>query len=108
MADTKPKFNQADDQEVEIDLVDLFAHLKQHFERDGVFEFAQVQPHLTLHFVQPVNQGVAVNVQLTGGIGQIQILFEEHFDGIKHFFAEQTGCGPVEQQAVIMLRHLGR
>lgn len=30
MADTKPKFNQADDQEVEIDLVDLFAHLKQH------------------------------------------------------------------------------
>lgn len=30
MADTKPKFNQTDDQEVEIDLVDLFAHLKQH------------------------------------------------------------------------------
>ena len=30
MADTKPKFNQTDDREIEIDLVDLFAHLKQH------------------------------------------------------------------------------
>lgn len=30
MADTKPKINQTEDTEVEIDLVDLFAHLKQH------------------------------------------------------------------------------
>ena len=30
MADTKPKLNQTENAEIEIDLVDLFAHLKQH------------------------------------------------------------------------------
>ncbi len=30
MADTKPKINQAEEREIEIDLVDLFSHLKQH------------------------------------------------------------------------------
>jgi capsular polysaccharide biosynthesis protein len=30
MAETKPRINQTDDREIEIDLVDLFAHLKQH------------------------------------------------------------------------------
>ena len=30
MADTKPKLNRAGNEEVEIDLVDLFAHFKQH------------------------------------------------------------------------------
>ena len=30
MAETKPKINQAENAEIEIDLVDLFAHLKQH------------------------------------------------------------------------------
>ena len=49
-------------------IIAAFAHFKQHFERDGVLEFTQVEADLALHFVQPIYQGVAVDVELASGI----------------------------------------
>ena len=43
-----------------------------------------------------------MDVQLPGRIGQVQILLEEHVDGVQHFLIEQPGGAPVEQQIVII------
>ncbi len=43
-----------------------------------------------------------MNVQLASCIRQVQVLLEEHLNGIEHFFIEKPCCFAVEEQVVIV------
>ena len=50
-------------------------------EGDGVVELPQVQAGELLDLLQPVDQGVAVDEELPGGLGDVQVVLEELVDG---------------------------
>ena len=52
-----------------------------HLEDDGVVELPQVQAGELLDLLQAVDQGVAVDEELSGGLGDVQVVLEELVDG---------------------------
>ena len=49
-------------------------------ERDGIVELPQIQPRQLLDLLQPVHQRVAVDKQLAGGLGDVEVVLEEFVD----------------------------
>ena len=65
----------------------LFDH-EGHLEGDGVVKFPQVQPGELLDLLQAVHQGIAVDEELTGGFGNIQVVLKELVDGEQSFLIQ--------------------
>ena len=56
------------------------------FKCHGVVEFPDVQPERFFQAFQPVYKRVAVQIKLSGGFGDIQVVFVKFLDGILRFF----------------------
>ena len=54
---------------------------QRHLEGNGIIELPQVQAGELLDLLQPVHQGVAVDEQLPGSLGHVQVVFKELVDG---------------------------
>ena len=66
----------------------VLADHQRHLEHDGMVELAQVQTRQLLDLFQAVHQSVAMDKQLTGGFGNIQIVLEELIDGKERFLIQ--------------------
>ena len=60
---------------------EVLLHHQGHLEDDGVLELPQVQAGDFLDFLQAVDQGVPVDEQLAGRLGDVQAVLEEALDG---------------------------
>ena len=52
-----------------------------HLEGDGMLKLAEIQAGQLADLLQAVHQGIAVDEELTGGLGHIQVVLEELVDG---------------------------
>ena len=62
-------------------MVQIFFDHQGHLEGDGVVKLPQVQAGELLDLLQPVHQGIAVDEQLPGSLGHVQVVFKELVDG---------------------------
>ena len=60
---------------------EVFANHQSHLEHDGMVELAQIQAGQLLDLFQTVHQGVAVDEQLPGSLGNVQVVLKELVDG---------------------------
>lgn len=63
---------------------------QRHLEDDGVVELPEVEARELLDLFQPVDQGVAVDEELAGGLGDVQIVFKEFIDGKQGLLVERV------------------
>ena len=93
----------------------ILADHQRHLEDDGMVELPQVQPGELLDLLQAEDQGISMDEQLPGSLGDIQVVLEELVDGeqrlliqgvdgilLEHFAQEdlaQGGGKRVEQTA---------
>ena len=56
---------------------------QRHLENDGMVKLTQVKAGQLLDLFQTVNQSIAVDKQLPGGFGNIQIVLKKLIDGEK-------------------------
>ena len=61
--------------------VEVLLDHKSYLEHDSVLEFAQVKTGELLDLFKSVHQSVAVYEQLTRGLGNVEVVFEEALDG---------------------------
>ena len=59
----------------------ILLHHQRHLEGDGVVELPQVQAGELLDLFQAVDQGVAVDEELPGRLGDVQVVLKELVDG---------------------------
>ena len=52
-----------------------------HLEDDGVVELPQIQAGELLDLLQTIDQSIAVDKELSGGLGDIQVVLKELVDG---------------------------
>lgn len=74
----------------------LFTQVVKQFKQHGIAEMAQVKAGYLLNFIQPVYQRIAMYVQITRGICQVEVSADENIHRVKHFFVEQFLGGGVE------------
>ena len=67
-------FNAAADQ--------ILLHHQRHLEGDGVVELPQVQAGELLDLFQTVDQRIAVDKELPGSLGDVQVVLKELVDGV--------------------------
>ena len=58
----------------------VLADHQGHLEDDGVVELAQIQAGELLDLLQAIHQGIAVDEQLPGSLGNVQIILKEFID----------------------------
>ena len=56
--------------------------------RHSVVKFADVQPQCFFETLQPVDERIAVQVELSGGFGDIQVVFVKFLNRILGFFVQ--------------------
>ena len=84
----------------------VLLHHQGHLKDDGVLKLPQVQAGNLLDLLQAVHQGVPVDEQLPGGLGDVQVVLEEPLDGeqglmvqgvdgalLEHLFQEHLAQG---------------
>ena len=57
-------------------------------EGDRVIKYTKVQTGGALQLIETVYQGVSVDIQLTGGLGNVQVVLEELVDRGQGFLVE--------------------
>ena len=62
---------------------------QRHLEGNGIIELPQVQAGELLDLLQPVHQGVAVDEQLPGSLGHVQVVFKEPLNGKQRFVIQR-------------------
>ena len=78
-----------------------------HLESDRIIEVTQIQTNSSLYLLQAIHQGIAMDIELAGGFGQVQTVIKESFNGMYHFVIEQSGRLAVEDHGVIAATHIG-
>jgi len=64
---------------------EIFVDHKSNFENDSMVKFSQIKSGKFLDFIQTINQGVTVNEQLTGCLGNVKIVIKESLNGKEGF-----------------------
>ena len=66
----------------------ILFHHQRHLESNGVVELPQVQAGELFDLLQPVHQGVPVDEELPGGLGDVQVVLKETMDGKQGFLVQ--------------------
>lgn len=61
----------------------VLLHHQRHLKDDGMVKLPQIETRQLLDLLQAIHQGIAVNKQLTAGLGNIQVVLEELLNGEK-------------------------
>lgn len=68
---------------------EVLAHHQRYLEDNGVVKLPQVKPRELLDLFQTVDQRIAVDEQLAGGLGDVQAVLKEHVDGEQRLLIER-------------------
>ena len=61
----------------------VLLHHQRHLKDDSVVKLPQIETRQLLDLLQAIHQGIAVNKQLTAGLGNIQVVLKELLNGEK-------------------------
>ena len=62
---------------------------ESHLEDNGMVEFAQIETGELLDLFQTIDEGISVNKQLAGSLGDIQVVLKELLDGEESLLVER-------------------
>ena len=68
----------------------ILAYHQGHLKDDGMVKLAQIQTGQLLDLLKTVHQRIAVDKQLAGGLGDVQIVLKELVDGKQGFLIQRV------------------
>ena len=87
--------------------IHIFHYHQRDLKRNRIFKHTQIQPGALLQLIQTVDQGVSVDIKLSGCLGYIQAVFKKFIDCGKCFLIKADPVIITGKISLINMRHRG-
>lgn len=81
---------------------------ERHFTDDGIIKLADIQPGQLLDLVQAVDQGIAVEIEISGALCNAKTRVQKGMDGVQGLIINIRQVEPVEMIVQIFFTGLDR